>query len=693
MCTAGACGGASDSDNDGLGDASDLSCSPDPCPADPLNACAGPVALDGFSGKEIRVNAGPTCSVDVLDCRSKTWNAEFGARSNLSTAICDLPGGCPVNASGVFGCTDASTESLFQCEHYDPDPADPDLVYDFDVANGKYLVNLLFMNSYTGTANAGTRLFDVVVEGQLVLDEFDQVVAAGGSGVPVVRSIAANVSDGNGLQIELLHGALENPAVKGIEVLSQCVVTGEPEDSCNGIDDDCDDAIDEDYVASATNCGVGVCSGNTGLLTCQAGALVDTCDPVAGAAPDDATCDNLDNNCNGSTDEDYVATATGCGVGVCSGNTGLLTCQAGALVDTCDPLAGAAPDDATCDNLDNNCNGSTDEGYVPTATGCGVGVCSGNTGLLTCQAGALVDTCDPLAGAAPDDATCDNLDNNCNGSTDEGYVATATSCGVGVCSGNTGLLTCQAGVEVDSCDPLAGASAEVCDNLDNNCDGTLDDGVCTGEAFVAITPGGDILASSFEGNAFQITNQSLTGAQIVSISFDLRTSLLPDMVFDPNGDAGDALGKCFTPDTGAAATGLLTPGSAPDSCSVPYSSPHNGDVGQGFDVLTLEFGDFDPGETFGFSADVDPTSIKDGTGTNQAGNVSGLELSGATVTLAFSDGTVLVGKPFRQPGSNGGSQDEFREAPSHSPRSSFWASRSRRRMSSTRARRFASPDP
>ena len=220
VCSAGSCSGSSDSDNDGLGDASDLSCSPDPCPADPLNACAGSVAMDGVSGKEIRVNAGPTCSVDFSDCRGKTWYADFGAQSNLSTAICDLPGGCPVNATGVFGCTDASTASLFRCEHYDPDPADPDLVYDFDVANGNYLVNLLFMNSYTGTANAGTRLFDVVVEGQLVLDEFDQVAAATGGSGPVVRSIAASVSDGNGLQIELLHGALENPAIKGIEVLA-----------------------------------------------------------------------------------------------------------------------------------------------------------------------------------------------------------------------------------------------------------------------------------------------------------------------------------------------------------------------------------------------------------------------------------------------------------------------------------------
>src|SRR6185295_6727454 len=59
---------------------------------------------------------------------------------------------------------------------------------------------------------------------------------------------------------------------------------------------------------------------------------------------------------------------------------------------------------------------------------------------------------------------CDNIDNNCDGTTD----SFPTSCGVGACA-RTG--TCTAGS--NSCAP-GSPSAEICDNIDNNCDGTID---------------------------------------------------------------------------------------------------------------------------------------------------------------------------------------------------------------------------
>jgi len=140
--------------------------------------------------------------------------------------------------------------------------------------------------------------------------------------------------------------------------------------------------------------------------------------------------------------------------------------------------------------------------------------------------------------------------------------------------------------------------------------------------------------------------------------------LFADNVFDPVGDAGDAGAKCLTPNSGAAATGFVTP---VDACVDPFANPHDG----GFEILTINFTDFGPGESFGFNTDVDPTSIKNATGTGEAGAVSGLELSGSTVTVSFDDGSAgvdLTGQTFQiAPNSQGGSVAQLRQTAPAAP--------------------------
>jgi hypothetical protein len=124
---------------------------------------------------------------------------------------------------------------------------------------------------------------------------------------------------------------------------------------------------------------------------------------------------------------------------------------------------------------------------------------------------------------------------------------------------------------------------------------------------------------------------------ISSVSFDLSTASLPDMVFDPAGTAGDPTGEGLNivSDGG---TGITTAGGG---SAEAFSQPHNGvNDSDGYDVMTVEFSDFQSGETATFWADNDPTSIKGATVNSQeAGPVSGLELARATVTVTYEDGT------------------------------------------------------
>ncbi|WP_193210601.1 malectin domain-containing carbohydrate-binding protein [Luteolibacter marinus] len=148
---------------------------------------------------------------------------------------------------------------------------------------------------------------------------------------------------------------------------------------------------------------------------------------------------------------------------------------------------------------------------------------------------------------------------------------------------------------------------------------------------------GSITTSSVNtSGAFQVENTSTGGQKVTSIKIDLRTAILPDLIFDPAGTGGDTDGKAFELNF---FDGNGTPVGS-------FEAPHDG-IGSedGFDVMSIDFDpsvEFRPGDLLTFSCDVDPTSVKGapGPGPQHSASISGLELIGATITIGFDDGTV-----------------------------------------------------
>ncbi|MBW4561106.1 MAG: PQQ-dependent sugar dehydrogenase [Mojavia pulchra JT2-VF2] len=153
-----------------------------------------------------------------------------------------------------------------------------------------------------------------------------------------------------------------------------------------------------------------------------------------------------------------------------------------------------------------------------------------------------------------------------------------------------------------------------------------------------------INASTYNSGSFKIVNNSTSQEKINKVVIDLSSSILPDLVFDPSGTAGDLVAKNFTVDS-EGGTGFA---------AFKFLKARDG----GFDAVEITFNSFDPGKTFTFSVDVDPTSIKGlpAPGPNESGSVSGLELIGTTLTVDFSDSTSYTGKTYRIPNSLDGSQ-------------------------------------
>ncbi len=164
------------------------------------------------------------------------------------------------------------------------------------------------------------------------------------------------------------------------------------------------------------------------------------------------------------------------------------------------------------------------------------------------------------------------------------------------------------------------------------------------KADLTVTPGSGINASTFGNNSFTLTNDPSSSARITTLQIDLGNALAANVAFDPNGTAGDTTAKPFQADN------CGNVGSVTNNLSGPLG---NG----GFTNLQVDFTEFDPNESCGFSIDIDPISVEGvgAPGPGDSASVSGLELTGARVTVFYDDGSVLVGELYSD-GSDGGAE-------------------------------------
>ena len=157
------------------------------------------------------------------------------------------------------------------------------------------------------------------------------------------------------------------------------------------------------------------------VVQCNADGDGLECSTSERAVPE--VCDGLDNDCDGIVDNGIEAPLAAEQRGICAGLTQVCDETGGWVEPDYTSLPNYEEIELTCDGLDNDCDGEIDEGLSAPDADLTLGVCLGATKVCDGEAGWV----EPDYGTYSDDYQieemwCDNLDNDCDGETDELFL-------------------------------------------------------------------------------------------------------------------------------------------------------------------------------------------------------------------------------------------------------------------------------
>jgi len=279
-------------------------------------------------------------------------------------------------------------------------------------------------------------------------------------------------------------------------------VNPDADEVCDGLDNDCDDLADDDdpEVKGATTWYVDSDGDGYGIDT----VLAESCIQPSGSAAITGDCDDSDSAYNPGAAEDDCTDPADYN---CDGSSGYTDDDGDgfAACEECDDSDAAVNPGAaeTCNGVDDDCDGLIDDddpGISDTTTwyldADGDGYGDADTSTEACEAPsdhvATGGDCDDGDSSVHPGALewCDGIDNDCDGDIDghlavnettwyldadgDGYGDASTS--TRACDAPSGFVGVTYATDCDDSDAAVNpAAAELCDTVDNDCDGDVDE--------------------------------------------------------------------------------------------------------------------------------------------------------------------------------------------------------------------------